>query len=98
MRRPLVFTSPGWNRTRTAPAVTDRSQASGRSSGRRLELESGFNHDTIAEVEQIRNHNLPAIYGSWDYLKNRSPDKERYVTAKLDWVAYLAGTRVPAAA
>ena len=55
--------------------------------------ESGFNRDTIVEVEPIRDHNLRAIYGSWDYLKNRSPEKDRYATAKLDWVAYMAGKR-----
>jgi hypothetical protein len=55
--------------------------------------ESGFRNDPIAEVEAVRDHNLRAIFGAWDYLQNRSPDKDRYASAKLDWVAFVAGKR-----
>ena len=55
--------------------------------------ESGFHRDTISEIEQIRDHNLRAIFGAWDFLKNRSAGKDRYATAKLQWVGYLGGKR-----
>ena len=40
--------------------------------------ESGFLLDNILQGEQIRDHLLRAIYGTWDYLKNKSPEKVRY--------------------
>ena len=52
--------------------------------------ESGFHTDTIAEAERIRDHNFRAIYGAWDFLKNRSPDKDKYAKAKLEWVGFHA--------
>jgi hypothetical protein len=55
--------------------------------------ESGFKKDMIAETEAVRDHNLRAIFGTWDYLKNRAEDKEQYANAKLDWVAFVAGKR-----
>ena len=55
--------------------------------------ESGFNRDPILEAEQVRDHNFRAIYGTWDFLKNRGKDKQEYATAKLEWVAYLLGKR-----
>jgi hypothetical protein len=55
--------------------------------------ETGFNWDAIAEAERIRDHNFRAMYGTWDYLKNRGPDKEKYACWKLSWCAYVAGKR-----
>jgi hypothetical protein len=55
--------------------------------------ESGFAKDTIADAEYIRDHNLRAMYGAWDYLKNRSPRKEEYANWKLAWAAYISGRR-----
>jgi hypothetical protein len=55
--------------------------------------ESGFAKDAVTEVEQIRDHNLRAMFGMWDFLKNRASDKDRYSTAKIEWAAYIAGKR-----
>jgi hypothetical protein len=55
--------------------------------------ESGFERDQIAEAEAIRDHNLRAMYGAWDYLKNRSVNRSRYRKAELFWAAYIAGKR-----
>lgn len=55
--------------------------------------ESGFNRDPVTEVEHIRDHNLRAIFGVWDFLKNRSKDKAKYVDWRLDWVGYILGKR-----
>ena len=32
--------------------------------------ESGFDKDQVTEIELIRDHNLRAVYGAWDALKN----------------------------
>nr|WKN37241.1 FAD-dependent oxidoreductase [Tunicatimonas sp. TK19036] len=56
------------------------------------EWETGFgNFNTITEAEQIRDHNLRAIYGNWAYLKNHKQDK--YSKHALAWVAYIGGKR-----
>ncbi len=55
--------------------------------------ESGFNRNTIDEAEYIRDHNLRAIFGVWDFLKNKSPEKQKYATGKLQWVASVLGKR-----
>lgn len=55
--------------------------------------ESGFDRDTITDIEGIRDHNLRAIYGTWDWLKNRSPGRDRFADARLDWVGHIAGKR-----
>jgi hypothetical protein len=54
--------------------------------------ETGFgNFNTITEAEQIRDHNLRAVYGNWSYLKNNKPEK--YGKRALAWVAYIGGKR-----
>lgn len=56
------------------------------------EWETGFgNFNTITQAEQIRDHNLRAIYGNWSYLKNSK--KEKYAKQELAWVAYIGGKR-----
>jgi hypothetical protein len=52
--------------------------------------ESGFNHDSVANGEQIRDNNFRGMYGSWDTLKNVLG---RYPDHKLEWAAYVAGKR-----
>lgn len=54
--------------------------------------ETGFgNFNTIYEAEQIRDHNLRAIFGNWSYLKHNKADK--YKNHELAWVAYIGGKR-----
>lgn len=55
--------------------------------------ESGFNRDPLLEAEQIRDHNFRAIYGTWDFLKNRGKERAKYASAELEWVAFIAGKR-----
>lgn len=55
--------------------------------------ESGFGRDMIGEIESIRDHNLRAMFGMWDYLKNRAPDRADYANARLTWAAFIAGKR-----
>ncbi|MDD4107426.1 MAG: FAD-dependent oxidoreductase, partial [Prolixibacteraceae bacterium] len=55
--------------------------------------ETGFLRDQVDDTEYIRDHALRAVYGNWDYLKNKSKDKERYRNHKLTWVAHIGGKR-----
>lgn len=55
--------------------------------------EAGLNNDQITEIEYIRDYALRAVYGNWDYLKNRSPKREEFAKHKLQWVAYIGGKR-----
>lgn len=55
--------------------------------------ETGFDMDQLGDGEQVRDHNFRAIYGAWDFLKNKSETKARYANAGLAWVGYIMGRR-----
>ncbi len=54
--------------------------------------ESGFSQHPINDLEAIRDWNLRAVFGAFNAMKNRDgkPDHRK---AKLEWVAYIGGTR-----
>ena len=54
--------------------------------------ESGFNKHPINDLEVIRDWNLRAVFGAFNAMKNRD-GKADHPKAKLDWVAYIGGTR-----
>jgi len=54
--------------------------------------ESGFNKHPINDLELIRDWNLRAVFGAFNAMKNRE-GKPEHEKAKLDWVAYVGGTR-----
>lgn len=54
--------------------------------------ESGFNKHPINDLELIRDWNLRAVFGAFNAMKNRD-GKAEHEKAKLDWVAYVGGTR-----
>jgi hypothetical protein len=54
--------------------------------------EGGFNVHPIAGLEAIRDWNLRAVYGAWNAMKNKG-GKDEHANAKLEWVAYIGGTR-----
>ncbi|MEZ6138552.1 MAG: FAD-dependent oxidoreductase [Pirellulaceae bacterium] len=54
--------------------------------------ESGFNKDAIGDAEGIRDHNLRAVYGAFNAMKNRDGAAE-HRNAVLTWVAYIGGPR-----
>ena len=55
--------------------------------------ETGMNHNQVTEVEHVRDYALRSVFGNWDYLKNRSAEKEKYAREKLQWVSPLGGKR-----
>ncbi|MDD6253348.1 MAG: FAD-dependent oxidoreductase [Candidatus Cryptobacteroides sp.] len=55
--------------------------------------ETGMNRDQIAEAERVRDHGLLVVYSNWSWLKNFSSVKEDFSSARLEWVAYIAGKR-----
>ena len=54
--------------------------------------ESGFNKHPINDLELIRDWNLRAVFGAFNAMKNRD-GAAQHPNAKLDWVAYIGGTR-----
>ena len=54
--------------------------------------ESGFDKDPIRDLEYSRDWNLRAVYGAFNAMKNLD-GKEKHTHAKLEWVAYVGGTR-----
>lgn len=55
--------------------------------------ETGADKDQVKEIEIIRDYGLRVIYGNWDFIKNRSVDKQKFAHRKLTWVAYIGGKR-----
>ena len=55
--------------------------------------EAGLTDNQITEIEYIRDYALRAVYGNWDFIKNRSPKKEEFKNQELQWVAYIGGKR-----
>ncbi len=54
--------------------------------------ESGFNKDALNDAEGIRDHNLRAVYGAFNAMKNRD-GAEDHKNAVLTWIAYIGGPR-----
>ncbi len=54
--------------------------------------ESGFAKHPLNDLELIRDWNLRAVFGAFNAMKNRDGAPE-HPNAKLDWVAYVGGTR-----
>lgn len=52
--------------------------------------ESGFDKDSIQDIERIRDLNFRAMYGAWDTLKNVDG---LYPNHRLGWAAFVAGKR-----
>jgi hypothetical protein len=52
--------------------------------------ESGFDKDSVNDIERIRDLNMRAMYGAWDALKNVDG---LYPNYRLGWSAYIAGKR-----
>ncbi|HEY3320811.1 MAG TPA: FAD-dependent oxidoreductase [Planctomycetota bacterium] len=54
--------------------------------------ETGFNKHPINDLEYMRDWNLRAVFGAFNAMKNKG-GKEKHVNAKIEWVAYVGGTR-----
>lgn len=55
--------------------------------------EAGMHRDQVTEVEFIRDYALRVTFGNWDFIKNKSVDKEKFSNQSLTWVAYIGGKR-----
>ncbi|MEX2216256.1 MAG: FAD-dependent oxidoreductase [Phycisphaeraceae bacterium] len=54
--------------------------------------ESGFNKDSIKDLEAIRDWNLRAVYGAFNAMKN-GDGAAKHPNAYLSWVAFIGGPR-----
>ena len=54
--------------------------------------ESGFDKHPLAGLEDMRDSNLRAVFGAFNAMKNNG-GKAEHANAKLQWVAYIGGTR-----
>jgi len=55
--------------------------------------ETGLSRNQVDEIEFIRDYALRVTYGNWDFVKNKSKNKNIYDRYKLAWVAYIGGKR-----
>ena len=56
-------------------------------------IEVGGADDTVGNAERHRDELLPIVFGVWDWLKNHSPEKERFRGFGLEWTGSLPGKR-----
>ena len=54
--------------------------------------ETGFNKHPLNDLEYVRDWNLRAAFGAFGAMKTKE-EKDKHVNAKLEWVAYVGGTR-----
>lgn len=55
--------------------------------------ETGANRNQVKEIEIIRDYGLRVAFGNWDFIKNKSDEKQKFANRKLTWVAYIGGKR-----
>ena len=59
--------------------------------------EGGFDFHPVDDLEQTRDWNLLASYSAWNAIKNHGAyaarDPDQHAKARLDWMAYVGGTR-----
>ena len=88
---PQPFTPPAWAHKYDKPHGT----------GRWWDLYSNFwwievggdSQDILHVTEESREDLMKIVFGVWDYMKNRAPDKERHANWALDWVGFLPAKR-----
>jgi hypothetical protein len=56
-------------------------------------IEAGGMQHAIYDTEACRDELLKIVYGVWDHLKNRCPQRDTAVNWALDWVQFLPGKR-----
>ena len=56
-------------------------------------IELGGINDTINDAERIGIELQRTAWGVWDYIKNRSPDREKAARWALEWIGSLPGKR-----
>ena len=88
---PQPFTPPDWAHVYEKP----------HGKGRWWDLYSNFwwievggdSGDILHVTEESRAELMKIVFGVWDHMKNRSPDKARHENWALDWVGFLPGKR-----
>lgn len=56
-------------------------------------MEVGGEMNSIDDTEKCREELLRIAFGVWDYIKNHSPDRDRFRNYALDWQGFLPGKR-----
>lgn len=54
---------------------------------------AGYYHDPVREGEAIRDWNFRAVYGLWDYLKNKAAYRANYEKAEIYWLGHVLAKR-----
>ena len=57
------------------------------------EQETGFLRDMADDAERIRDYATLCVLSNWNWLKNKSPDRERHVRRELSWMSPVGGKR-----
>jgi hypothetical protein len=89
---PQPFTAPRWAyKFETPEDMTHRMR--GVEGSNWWWIEVGGLKDTIKDAEEIRDELMKIVYGVWDYLKNRAPEREKATNWAIEWLGSLPGKR-----
>jgi hypothetical protein len=56
-------------------------------------IEVGGLNNTISDGERIRDELMKVVYGVWDYIKNRAPERAQSKNWAIEWIGSLPGKR-----
>ncbi len=56
-------------------------------------IELGGEHHSIYDTEMLRDELLKIVYGIWDHIKNRCPERSKAENFALDWIQFLPAKR-----
>ena len=56
-------------------------------------VELGGEHDSIHDTERLRDELLKIMFGVWDHVKNRCPNRDAAKNWALEWIQFLPAKR-----
>ncbi len=88
------FTPPSWAHSYAANSEQVRSRGYDlwRTNFWWIEV-GGDSEDILHYCEKAREDLVKIVFGTWDYIKNHAPDKEKYANWAIDWIGFLPGKR-----
>lgn len=89
---PQPFIAPGWAYRYNRPEDLRGRQCNVRKTNFWW-MEVGGEQDSIHDAESLRDELLKIAFGVWDYIKNRSPERDAMAHWALDWQGFLPGKR-----
>ncbi len=91
---PQTFIPPSWAHSYAANGEQIRSRGYDVRTTNFWWIEvGGASGDILHQCERAREDLLRIAFGTWDYVKNHAPDRDRYANWAIEWIGFLPGKR-----